>query len=56
MTRSMRRFLPVLFLFAAAWLLAGCSTTDDASNRSERPWNSPHGWEHGVPASMMEGR
>ena len=45
-----------MVLLLALVLLAGCATNDDPSNRSERPWNSPRGWEHGVPASMMEGR
>ncbi|MCP5518796.1 MAG: hypothetical protein H7A45_16250 [Verrucomicrobiales bacterium] len=43
--------LGVLFV----WLGAGCAAPD-AENRSARPWNSPEGWEHGVPAGMMEGR
>lgn len=42
----------------AAWivLLTGCASTDDAANLSERPWNAPRSWEHGLPAGMFEGR
>lgn len=40
----------------AAALLAGCATTDDTENLSERPWNAPKSWEHGLPAGMFEGR
>jgi hypothetical protein len=34
----------------------GCKTTGDDENLSARPWNSPRGWEHGLPSSMNEGR
>lgn len=37
-------------------VLAGCATTDDTENLSERPWNTPKSWEGGLPAGMMEGR
>jgi hypothetical protein len=37
-------------------LLAGCASTDDSANLSERPWNAPKSWEHGMPAGMFEGR
>lgn len=36
----------------------GCQTTksDDEENLSERPWNRPKSWEHGLPAGLTEGR
>jgi hypothetical protein len=33
----------------------GCATPD-GENLSERPWNAPKRWEHGLPPSMMDGR
>jgi hypothetical protein len=36
--------------------LAGCATADDSENASVRPWNTPKGWENGLPSSMQEGR
>jgi hypothetical protein len=50
----MRRvFLLVLAL--GALCLGGCASTGD-EELSARPWNSPKGWETGLPSSMMEGR
>jgi hypothetical protein len=54
---------PKLGRFLASWLwvalgcllLAGCATTE-SENLSERPWNAPKSWEHGLPASMFEGK
>jgi hypothetical protein len=46
----------LLLLLCAAFSLTGCATTDDADNASARPWNSPKGWETGLPSSMTEGR
>lgn len=36
----------------------GCqhTKTDDEDNLSERPWNRPKSWEHGLPAGLTEGR
>jgi len=35
----------------------GCQTTeDDLDNDSERPWNSPKGWNSNLPSQMYEGR
>jgi hypothetical protein len=51
-----RMLLPLLLLFATAALVTGCATTDDAENRSERPWNAPKSWENGLPSEMFEGR
>jgi len=50
------RFL-LLATFAAGLLfVAGCQTTDDPENASVRPWNTPKGWESGMPSGMTEGR
>lgn len=47
----------VLALLAAAcmFLGAGCHTPDP-ENASSRPWNSPKGWENGLPVGLTEGR
>jgi len=50
------RVILLLLLAAFAWMLSGCATTDEGDNASERPWNSPKGWENGLPSNMMEGR
>lgn len=52
----MCRWLSILILFGGLWLTVGCASTGEPANRSERPWNAPRSWEHGVPASIMEGR
>jgi hypothetical protein len=36
--------------------LAGCATTGEDESYSDRPWNSPRGWEHGMPSQFYEGR
>jgi hypothetical protein len=53
---SHARFLFVLLLILAGLGLAGCATTGDSDNLSERPWDSPKGWENGLPSTMSEGR
>jgi hypothetical protein len=42
---------PLLLLLAVLSLAAaGCSTVDkEPDNASVRPWNSPQGWEGGMP-------
>ncbi len=41
-------------LFALVLLGAsGCASTDP-DNASVRPWNSPIGWENGIPSGMYE--
>jgi hypothetical protein len=55
----MRLFLKLFLAWAAVagcLLLAGCASTSDAENVSERPWNAPRNWEGGLPGGMMEGR
>lgn len=53
-TFSFRWFflLGLLALMAGA---AGCAT-DESNMSSNRPWNKPTGWEHGLPAQLLEGR
>ena len=47
----------IMILFALAVLvLNGCRTGDEPENVSERPWNSPKGWEYGIPGMSNEGR
>jgi hypothetical protein len=45
----------LLLLVIGAAFLSGCATSDP-DNLSVRPWNSPKGWENGLPSGMMEGR
>lgn len=51
-----RTYLRGLLAAVFVGLLAGCASTDDSANLSERPWNAPKSWEHGMPAGMFEGR
>jgi hypothetical protein len=54
--RSARLSCIYLILLVLAGLgLAGCATSEP-DNMSARPWNSPQGWENGLPAGMLEGR
>jgi hypothetical protein len=46
----------LLLLVLAAFALTACSTTEDTDNASVRPWNTPKGWENGLPSNMTEGR
>jgi hypothetical protein len=56
----MKSFSILSFLFLVMALMAlgtsGCASTDESTNASVRPWNSPKGWENGLPSSMTEGR
>jgi len=53
---NLRRAFLLLLALAGLWL-SGCATNHtDSENVSERPWNSPRGWENGLPSSMSEGR
>lgn len=38
-----------LVLAALVVGMAGCATTSDNENASERPWNTPKNWEYGFP-------
>ena len=58
MKRLLSKPSPLLLLLAG-WILlgcAGCSTTGEQENRSERPWNQPRGWETGLPSSVYDRR
>jgi hypothetical protein len=44
-----------LALCLGCLLLPGCGTPDTA-NKSDRPWNTPRSWEHGLPSGINEGR
>jgi hypothetical protein len=51
-----RRQLWLALLAAIGLGLAGCAT-EESSNDSTRPWNSPEGWQNGsLPAGMMQPR
>lgn len=47
------RLLGLAFLIAMAGV--ACRTSDP-ENTAARPWNSPRGWEHGLPSGINEGR
>ncbi len=49
---SNSRWVFLLLLVLAALAAGGCATTE-SENVSERPWNSPHGWENGLPSGMF---
>ncbi|MFN3409730.1 MAG: hypothetical protein ACK45B_12090 [Limisphaerales bacterium] len=49
------RLLLLLTGLASLLLLAGCAS-QEPENASVRPWNSPKGWETGLPPGMTEGR
>jgi len=53
MTRFSSSLL-LCFLFALILLGAsGCASTEP-ENASVRPWNSPNGWENGIPSGMYQ--
>jgi hypothetical protein len=52
-----RRAARWLLLFAMGAVLAGvsgCETNEPQKNASVRPWNSPQGWENGLPVDMNQ--
>jgi hypothetical protein len=49
-------WLALAMLMGAMCALAGCKTTDEASNEASRPWNAPKTWENGLPSGMWERR
>ena len=50
------RALGLLLLVLGSLLLNGCRTPEQTENLSERPWNTPRGWETGLPGRFNEGR
>jgi hypothetical protein len=49
------RILIGVVLIGTMSFLTGCKTTEN-EDLSQRPWNAPMNWEHGLPSSMMERR
>ena len=45
------RWAFLLLLVLATIAVGGCASTE-SENASERPWNTPQGWENGLPSSM----
>ena len=43
-------------LALGVWLLATGCATGEPDNQSSRPWNSPKGWEGGVPGMLYDRR
>jgi len=50
------RAVLLLLLLLTTIGLTACATSDDSDNASVRPWNTPKGWETGLPSNMTEGR
>lgn len=48
--------LGVSLLGAVCFLTSGCATTEETTTSQSRPWNTPKGWESGLPVSLTEGR
>ena len=44
-----------LLLVVTGLLIGGCAT-EEPGNMSSRPWNTPKGWENGLPGGLMEER
>jgi hypothetical protein len=45
----------MLLVLALGWACSGCGTTE-AENTSERPWNSPEGWQNGNAGMIAQPR
>jgi hypothetical protein len=55
---SSARWLPygwLVLTLALGFLAVGCASPEK-ENRSERPWNTPKSWEHGLPSGTYERR
>jgi hypothetical protein len=55
MKRSLHKGFLLASLLVLGWVVTGCQSPE-SENLSSRPWNSPRGWEHGLPSSLNEGR
>jgi len=42
---KLRRAALAVLLLTAVWAISGCSS--DPENTSQRPWNTPEGWQNG---------
>ena len=49
------RCLLALIALGTVLLTSGCNTPEP-DNQSSRPWNSPKGWEGGVPGMLYDRR
>jgi hypothetical protein len=56
MKTCLRSVLCLLFVVWAGLAVSGCATTENVDNAASRPWNSPRGWESGLPSGINEGR
>jgi hypothetical protein len=54
MKRFYSSYLLVVLFALLVWGAVGCATRDP-DNASVRPWDSPEGWENGIPSSMYQG-
>ena len=54
-TRLLGRMLIVFGALMTGLLVTGCTSTGP-DNLSTRPWNSPKGWEGGVPGMLYDRR
>ena len=52
---SFQKSLCFLLLALGLLALGGCKSAEP-ENMSSRPWNSPRGWEHGMPSMINQGR
>jgi len=50
------RVLAAALVAAGCLFSVGCASSSDPENAGTRPWNSPRGWENGLPVSLTEGR
>lgn len=53
-SRILKHALLWTFLGLLSVSMTGCKADDDPL--TERPWNSPRGWETGLPSTLTEGR
>lgn len=50
------RWVCLLLLAVIALSLVGCASTEEEGGYSDRPWNTPRGWETGLPSEIYERR